>query len=296
MRISWPSWRADPVRLDEVYKQLKERLRAAGIDQPEREARILIRKIADVGDADFITHGERVLSAETVIALEHAAARRLAGEPPSRIFGGREFWGLPFTVTPDVLDPRHDTETVVETALRIFRDQPPATVLDLGTGSGCLIVSLLHIWPQAKGVAIDVSGAALEVARKNAAVNGVASCIDFRQGSWFEPVGAQERFDLIVANPPYIPESEIATLEPGVRDYDPILALNGGKDGFDSYRIIFSGLAAHFSARGIGLFEIGIGQDADIARLAEEYGIRLRAIHPDLAGIPRVAEIARGDK
>jgi release factor glutamine methyltransferase len=285
------------MRLGILYKAVKDRLAAEkAADDPAFEARLIIKKAADCTDADLIAHPDKAVSpacAETAMAL---LSRRLGGEPISRIFGEREFWGLPFVVTGDVLDPRPDTETLVEAALKLYPARPPARILDLGTGSGAIIVALLHEWPDTQGVATDLSGAALDIARRNAHVNGVAGRVMFYQGSWFDALPTGETFDWIVSNPPYIPNPEIETLAAEVKNHDPILALDGGFDGFDSYKVILSSLKSHLSPQGTALFEMGAGQVPDMARLAENAGLSVIRHYADLAGIARVVQIARGDK
>ncbi len=160
----------------------------------------------------------------------------------SRILGEREFYGRIFSVTPDVLDPRPDTETLIDAALKLM--PPSARLLDLGTGSGVIMVTLLAERPDASGVAVDLSPSALAVARANAERNGVAARLTLHSGEWFEPVG-DERFDLILSNPPYVPEAEIEGLAPDVREHDPRLALAGGPDGLEAYRAIAAGAMRH---------------------------------------------------
>jgi release factor glutamine methyltransferase len=279
------------------YKDLKRRLKqGAEIENPALEARLIIKWITNFTDSDLIANSDAEISADSVERADKILNRRLAGEPLSRIFGEREFWGLPFIVTPDVLDPRPDTETLIEAALGIFKDSSPARILDLGTGSGAIVIALLHEFPMAQGVAVDMSEKALAVARRNAERNGVLDRLYLRQGSWFDAVPTGESFDLIVSNPPYIPNPDLANLEKGVRNHDPILALDGGFDGFDSYKTIFSGLADRFSVNGTALFEIGIGQAPDIERLAGNAGLQMIRLYLDLSGIPRVLQISRGDK
>lgn len=283
-------------RLKALYQDIRQKLAAGGIDAPEREARLLLKEVLGLEDTDFIMGTLLDIMPEVEDKLAALTARRLAGEPLSKILGLREFWGLPFRVTADVLDPRPDTETVIERALALFKDKPPARILDLGTGSGCLLVTLLHVFPESQGVAIDLSPAALEVAEGNAHLNGVAGRARFVQGSWFEPLAGEAPFDLVVSNPPYIPSVDIPNLDREVRNHDPILALDGGFDGLDAYKKIFSGLKPFLHSHSFALFEIGIFQDADMVRLVRESGLSLRGIYPDLAGIPRVAEITSGDK
>ena len=278
-----------------LYSHLKAKLQEAGIDNAGLEARWMLRQAAVATDADLISQQSRTISPECSDTILSWLERRLASEPLSRILGEREFWGLSFTVTPDVLDPRPDTETIVEMALKTW-SIPPARILDLGTGSGCLAITLAHVWPKALVTAVDVSDAAAKTAAINVERHNMSGQITLRKGSWYDALNEHEQFDLIVSNPPYIPDADIQNLDQAVREYDPILALSGGRDGFDSYRIIVGGLKKHFSQKGRALLEIGFDQSAAMTRLVRESGLSLHAIYPDLAGIPRVADIRCGDK
>ena len=284
------------MRLDALYRTLKTRFEGAGRDSPALAARMLIKAAAFLADADFIAAPETEIRTGAADAIEAMARRHEAGEPVSRILGLREFRGLPFIVTPDVLDPRPDTETLIDAAARLFADRPPGRVLDLGAGTGCIAIALLDLWKGAEGVAVDVSGAALDVVRRNAAMNGVADRLETVHGSWFDALPPGRTFDLIVSNPPYIPNRDIPNLDVSVRNFDPILALDGGIEGFDSYDHIFSSLSDYLDIDGAALFEIGMGQQDGIARLAEKHGLSMIAAYPDLAGISRVLEVRRGDK
>jgi release factor glutamine methyltransferase len=190
------------------------------------------------------------------------------------------------------LDPRPDTETLIEAALKRFKGNPPRKILDLGTGSGCILITLLSEWPQAQGVGVDISPAALDVARENAQINGIASRARFICGDWGE--GLDESFDLIVSNPPYIPTQDIETLEKGVRNHDPTRALDGGADGLEAYKAILMAIKKLFSTDGAGFFEIGFSQAQEVARLVANAGFSVRETHPDLAGIQRVVEFDLG--
>ena len=218
--------------MQNIYKKTKERLKQAGIDNAGLETRLLLKHVLNVPDMDFIGGVERVVSDKESGQIETLIGRRLKGEPVSRIIGEREFWGLPFKITKDVLDPRADTETIIEIALQKYKNKPPASVLDLGTGSGCILIALLHEWKETRGVGVDISEQALEIARENAKNNNVADRTEFIQNNWGDSI--EESFALIVSNPPYIPSREIESLEKEVRNHDPILALDGGKDGFES--------------------------------------------------------------
>jgi len=268
-------------------------LRQAGVDNPGLEARVILRHVLHVSDADLIGGDEReMIPPEGKEAVGAIVQRRAAGEPLSRILGEREFHGLPFEVTPAVLDPRPDTETLVDAALKSFKT-PPASILDLGTGSGCILISLLHEWKDARGVGVDRSPEALAVAKRNSERNGVADRARLIQGDW--GAGLEEQFALIVSNPPYIPSQDIPNLDREVRNHDPILALDGGKDGLDAYRTIIRESKELLSLGGVMLFEIGIGQGPDVARLVANAGLSIAESICDLAGIERVLKIIYGD-
>lgn len=216
-------------------------------------------------------------------------ARRRAGEPITRIIGHREFWGRMFRVTPDVLDPRPDTETLIAAALA---GPEPTRLLDLGTGSGIIAVTLLAEWPDATGVASDMSAAALMVARDNAARHHVAGRLDLRQADWWD--GITGTFDLILSNPPYIAAAEMAGLAREVRDHDPHLALTDGADGLSAYRAIAAGLAAHLAPQGRVALEIGLTQGRDVVAILRAAGLRDPMIWPDFEGRDRVVTAQRG--
>ncbi len=280
------------MNVKDLLKQLRLRFAAAGLDTPDLDARILVRHVLSLSDADLIT-GQAQATPAQLSALETAAARRLAGEPVSRILGFREFWGLRFKITPDTLDPRPDTERLVEMAVESMKDNPPRKILDLGTGTGCILLSLLSEFPEATGIGIDINQGAVDVSRENMESIGLSGRASFRQGNWTDSLTESEGpFDLIVSNPPYIPESAIESLAAEVRNHDPILALAGGKDGLDPYRILVTEIKKFLSPQGRAFFEIGQNQHADLARLVEESGLRLVRIGADYAGILRVVEIS----
>lgn len=228
-----------------------------------------------------------VLSAEALARLDDFSARRVAGEPVWRILGEREFWGLPFRLSRATLEPRPDSETIVETALAQFagRRDEKLELLDLGTGTGCLLIALLSELQRARGLGIDLSDEACRTAAGNAALNGVDDRATFRQGSWTE--GLTGRFDLIVSNPPYIPSAEIATLSVEVREHDPLLALDGGADGLGPYRFFASTLPPLLTPGGVIVFEIGAGQGPDVVALMRAGGFEFRGSRNDLGGHER---------
>lgn len=264
------------------------RLRAAGCDTPDLDARLLFQAATGLAREDVILAPDQLIVPEQRARFEGFLNRREAREPVSRILGAREFYGRAFRVTPAVLDPRPDTETLIDAALALMHAQ--ARILDLGTGTGAIAVTLLAERPDATGVAVDVSEAALAVARENAVLLGVADRLTLALGSWFLPVSG--RFDIIASNPPYIPADEIAGLSPDVRNFDPVLALLGGEDGLDPYRLIAAGAAAHLRPGGHVLVEIGAGQAPAITEIFAGQGFGLRAAHSDLGGHVRCLDFA----
>jgi release factor glutamine methyltransferase len=266
---------------------LTETLRQAGIDSPDADARLLIGHALGLDRTALMTNSDRALRADDVAAIDALAARRLQHEPVSRILGRKEFWSLSLDVSDAVLVPRPETETVVEAALEFIGGArlKPLRLLDIGTGSGALLLALLTELSNATGIATDISPAAIAVARVNAGRLGLAERCGFVVCNIAD--GVTGPFDLIVSNPPYIAHAEIATLDPDVRDYDPALALDGGKDGLDAYRAI-AAQAPHLLAPGGRLIvELGAGQEPAVSALFTKSGLTVEAARPDLAGIPR---------
>lgn len=267
----------------EARRLLAQSLMRAGSASPGLDARLLVEGSLGVEGAE----PDLILTAEALARLDDFAARRIAGEPVWRILGEREFWGLPFRLSPATLEPRPDSETIVEAALAQFagRREENLQLLDLGTGTGCLLIALLSELPQARGLGIDLSEEACRTAAANAALNGVDGRVTFRQGSWTE--GLSGRFDLIVSNPPYIPSAEIATLSVEVREHDPLLALDGGADGLGPYRLFASALPPLLAPGGVIVFEIGAGQGPDVVALMRAGGLEFRGSRNDLGGHER---------
>jgi len=269
---------------------LRRALDAAGIDNPALDARVLLTHALQIGAVALAADPHVTLGEDGARRLRGAAERRLAREPVARIVGEREFWGLPFALSPETLVPRPESETVVETALR-HRPERTRRVLDLGTGSGCLLVALLHEIPGATGIGIDRSPAALVTARSNAARNGVADRASFLAGDWGAAV--DERFDLIVSNPPYIVSGVIQGLEPEVRAHDPLLALDGGADGLSAYRAILEQAAGLLAPAGVVAVEIGFDQGATVPGLGRGAGLEVLEVARDLGGQPRAVALKR---
>jgi release factor glutamine methyltransferase len=268
---------------------LADKFRQAGIDSAEADARLLMAYALGVDRAELIANGGRALTVEQADAIDALAARRLRREPVARIFGHKEFWSLSLQIGPAVLVPRPETETVVEAARdAVARDARPMAqlrILDIGTGSGALLLALLSELPNAVGTATDISAAALDVARANAERSGLAGRCTFVACDI--AVGVPGPFDLIVSNPPYVVHGEIASLPPEVRDYDPALALDGGADGLDGYRAIGAQARRLLAPGGKLIVELGAGQEATVRALFTKAGLAAAAVLNDLAGIPR---------
>lgn len=258
---------------------------------PTLDARLLLQHAAGVSRETLIADPDLEIGVEAAARFRDLIERRLAGEPVSRILGYREFYGRRFKLTTATLDPRPDTETLIEAALALMPADAPRRIIDLGTGTGAIGVTLLAERPRAIAVMTDISAEALAVARENAGLHEVAARATFNEGSWF--AGAAGRFDLILSNPPYIPEAILPTLEPEVRNFDPKSALNGGPDGLDPYREIASQAAPFLTAGGRIIVEIGEGQAAEIERIFEFRGFRPESRCADLAGHVRCLGFAQ---
>jgi release factor glutamine methyltransferase len=269
--------------LADARRELAARLSEGGSESAALAARLVLEGVVGERDPDPF----RILSEAEEARLEGFAKRRLAGEPVWRILGEREFWGLRFSLSPATLEPRPDTETLVDAVLERLRErrQEPLSVLDLGTGTGCLLIAVLSEFPRATGLGVDLSQEACNTARGNAALNGLADRARFQQGVWAE--GLDQRFDLVLSNPPYIPSDEIATLDISVREHDPHLALDGGEDGLGPYRIFARSLPAVLAPGGLVVLEIGAGQEADVVALMGEGGFVWQGSRRDLGGHPR---------
>ena len=273
------------INRDHAYRMLAWRLKEAGIESASLDARVLVQAACNASDIEMIREPGVMLTADEEKLLADYEARRLAHEPVSRILGRREFWGLDFEVTAATLDPRPDSETLIEAALDLLRDIPSPRLLDIGTGTGCLLIALLHERDDAQGVGVDLSADALKVAESNAVRLGVASRARFVEGAW--SAGLQERFDLVISNPPYIERDVIETLDPEVRLHDPVLALDGGADGLDAYRALAEELPSVLVPGGAVVLELGGGQAASVAVLFERAGFTSVTTKKDLSGVER---------
>ncbi len=258
--------------LVQAWTRARERLKAAGVDSPAIDARLLLEAAADATRADILTDPYRELTPEQDEAFESHLARRARREPVSRILGRRGFWKIMLRVDPHVLSPRPDTETVVQEALAAFPEENRRfQVLDLGVGSGAILLAILAERPAAVGLGVDVSEEALAVARDNAAHLGLEGRTALLRGDWTAGLGS-DGFDLVVANPPYIPSRDIEALDPEVREHDPRLALDGGEDGLDAYRVLAPEVLRVLRPGGRFLLEIGHDQAAAVEALMRGAG------------------------
>ena len=285
---SVPSLKAG-ASVSETLHHITQSFRAGAIEVPEVDARVLVGHALRLDRARLVTQFDRILEAREMTMISALVARRLRREPVSRIVGQKEFWSLPIAVTPDVLVPRPETETVVEAALdfavRSGLKMEKLRILDIGTGSGALLLALLHELPSATGTGTDVSPGALQVARGNAVRCGFETRCNFFVCDF--ATGTRGPFDLVVSNPPYVAHDEIARLAPEVRDYDPHVALDGGNDGLDAYRSIAKDAKRILAPGGRLFVELGAGQEEPVRALFINAGLAPGAARKDLAGIPR---------
>jgi len=279
--------------LDAAVIAFRAGLHGAGIEDPAAETRILIGGLLGLERSDFLSKGDRVLTEDECLRVDDALQRRLTGEPPFRILGRRAFYGLDLTLSAATLEPRPDTEILVETVLEHLKDRgsEALSIVDLGTGTGAILLALLSELPAARGLAVDLAEGALATARENAALNGLLARFDTALGPWFAPVSGT--FDVIVSNPPYIPSAVIATLAVEVRDHDPRLALDGGKDGLDAYRAIAGGAMAHLKPGGLVAVETGFDQRISVERVFVDCGFELIEARKDYGGNDRVQVFCR---
>ena len=274
----------------EALASLQKTFQISGIESPAREARISLCAASGVSPVALIVDPREPLGS-AAWKVQDVGARRAAGEPLSRIVGKREFWGLSLAITPHVLDPRPETETIVEAALSILSDrhEDPLRILDLGVGSGALLCALLTEFGHARGIGVDISTDAADVARGNLRACGLSLRAEIRLGDWTR--GIEGRFDLIVSNPPYIPTADLAGLPREVRNFDPWLALDGGIDGLAAYRRILPESRRLLAPGGWLFAELGAGQAADVAALASQCGFTDVRTYQDLAGVDRVVAV-----
>ncbi|WP_300255240.1 peptide chain release factor N(5)-glutamine methyltransferase [Bradyrhizobium sp.] len=276
--------------IERARRELATRLQSAGIETAALDARLLVGATLGLDLTGMIAQAARALAPAEAAQLERFARRRLAGEPVARILGVKEFWGLPLKLSDATLVPRPDTETVVELALEIARERSPSggglRILDIGTGSGAILLALLHELPGAYGVGTDLSLTTLRAAKGNAIDLGLADRAAFVACRYAAALAGP--FDLIVSNPPYIRTADIASLSREVRDHDPHLALDGGRDGFEAYRALIPQAAGLLVPGGALIVEAGLGQADEIETLMTAAALSVdRPPRADLAGVPR---------
>jgi release factor glutamine methyltransferase len=270
-----------------------ERFRKEGLPTPRLDAEVLLAESLGMDRVGLYTHFDQPLQAEELARFKRLIQRRMTREPLAYIIGRREFWSLPFKVTPDVLVPRPETEGLVAEALHSIADRESdgqgCRILEIGTGSGAIIIALAKELPSASLVATDLSEKALTLARENAFRNGFQGRIQFLHGDLFDPLEKESLFHIILSNPPYIPQSHFPSLTPEVRDFEPRIALDGGEDGLSFFRRALPQVGRYLLPGGWFMAEIGAGQDPDVRKIAAAAsGLEAFAFIPDLAGIPRV--------
>ncbi|MGN6143973.1 MAG: peptide chain release factor N(5)-glutamine methyltransferase [Mesorhizobium sp.] len=276
--------------LAELLRRTRRELAEAGLADAALDARLLVEHFSGTTRTDAITDPDRLVDDGVVKVVGAALARRISGEPVHRILGFREFYGLRLSLSKETLEPRPDTEALVEAVLpfvrRAVQGKGACSILDLGTGTGAIALALLSAAPQAEATGVDISADALAAAERNGADLGLGGRFRALKSDWFEKISG--RYDAIVSNPPYIAGKEIAALQKEVRDFDPRRALDGGADGLDAYRIIAANAAAHLEKDGIVAVEIGSTQKEDVTALFERTGFIVLEAMRDLAGNDRV--------
>jgi release factor glutamine methyltransferase len=270
-------------------------LQHARIETASLDARLLLQHVLGISREQLLLNHGLSLTPQQGAHYQALTAKRCRRQPVAQLIGRREFWGMDFKVTPDTLDPRPDSETLIEAVLERLPERNRAlTLLDLGTGSGCLLLALLGELPQAQGLGVDISEAALTVAKDNAAGLGLARRAQFKRSRWGDAV--EGVFDVIVSNPPYIPTGAIAGLAPEVAIYEPKLALDGGADGLNCYRDILGQLKSLLAEDGVAALEIGRGQEKEVEMLARVEGLCVAGVKNDMAGITRCVVITINNK
>lgn len=272
--------------LGTVYAALKQHM-------SDFDARYVLKKRADIEWQNILSSPDYVLADDQVSEIDSDLRQYQNGVPLTRIYNTGHFYGLEFVLNEATLDPRPETEMIVDLALMRFNASDHIRILDMGTGSGCLAIALLKQFPNAIALASDYSKKALDIVFENAKLNQVRDRISTIHSDWWSKIDGE--FDLIVSNPPYIQTPVIPTLDENVREFDPILALDGGEDGLKAYKEIFLNLNKFLKGKGTALFEIGYDQKNDVMRLAENYGFASCYTHLDFAQWPRVVEITNGD-
>ena len=280
------------ISIAEAILQGANELRKAGVPDARREAGSLLAFLLDKDRTFILSHADDPISPEQETLFQEFLGARAQGEPAQYITGRQDFYGLEFEVTPAVLIPRPETELLIEAAIKLVGADEAVSFCDMGTGSGCIAITLLSQLPLARAIAVDVSASALEIAKRNAARHRVTDRIEFLLSDCFASV-PQQTFDLIVSNPPYVAEDAVATLQREVRDFEPRVALTAGADGLDVIRRLVIHAPRHLKPRGYLLFEIGFDQHEAVGNLIDAEVWELLDVHHDLQGIPRTVALRR---
>lgn len=277
-----------------AYRNVRARLREAGIEEADLDARSLVLATTGLALTDLVARPDQPVAAADIARLDERVARRIAGEPVHRILGRRAFYGLELELSADTLEPRPDTEILVDVLRphieRVIERQGHCRILDLGTGTGAICLALLSLYPQAQGIGTDIAPGAVETASANARRLGLAERFAAVESDWYSAV--ESRFDIIAANPPYIRSGEIESLSVEVRAHDPLRALDGGADGLAAYRAIAAGAATHLAPGGAVGVEIGHDQRSAVKKLFEAHGLVLLDAHTDLGSRDRILVFA----
>lgn len=271
-----------------AWRAVRDRFRAGDIDTPELDARLLAEAAFELGRLELSLREEEAASSDGLAQLNGFADRRLDGEPVARILGHKEFYGLDFELNGATLVPRPETEMLVEEAIAAVEGVSEPVLLDLGTGSGCIVIAVLKHVERARAIAVDLSAKAIAMATRNAERHGVADRLQLRVGSWCEPLTPGETFDVVVSNPPYVESDIIGELSLEVGQFDPKLALDGGEDGLGAYRAITACLGGRVKPGGTVLVEIGSEQGFEVGALISAAGFSQIDIKKDLAGLDRL--------
>jgi release factor glutamine methyltransferase len=279
------------VKISEALAKSKIELEKNGVGNVGLDSLILLCHALSFSKERVIFNPDIELSSEQEAEFFNLVSRRAKREPISHLIGKREFYGVDFTVSKDTLDPRPDSETLIESVLKkCTKFEEEIAFLEVGVGSGCLIISLLLLYKRSSGLGLDISSPAIEIAQKNAKANLIQDRVNFLKSDLFSSLNSNQKFDVIVSNPPYIPSADILELEPEVKDFEPMLALDGGVDGLDFYRRIASDAGEFLKDEGRIFLEIGIGQRLEIEKIFEKSGFKLLTVSKDLSGIERVLE------
>lgn len=280
------------MQLKPFQLQLTKQLAAASIEDPAYDAKQLIQSVLQMDASQIIVYDDRSLSEQEQAECLALAGRRIAREPLSHLLEYKDFWKDRFLVSRDVLTPRADSETLIEAMLDAKKDHElNGRILDLGTGSGCLLLSLLREYPNAIGLGVDKSSEALAIATQNAERMGLESRAFFAISDWMDAL--QSHYDMIITNPPYIRHAEIEMLDPEVKDYEPLSALTGGDDGLHAYRHIMNQVPPLLKSDGVMVVELGLGQAQEVSMLAEKASLKVLEVRRDLAGIERALVVSK---